>query len=207
MTKKQIREALKKLQEVFEPAGTTPEDPGLRSKYPSLPRAPIRLICCPLDKALNHGSIIRIAECFRIEEVVFAQSRSLDVREFLGAVGTEKWQPYRLDEPVHAVEEAKAQGYRVYGFALREGAVPIRRVHWQFPLAIVMGNESKGLPPEVAELCDEFVGIPLFGIVDSLNVAMATAIALEHAVHHYHFAHPEFLPARRVSQKLLQSKD
>ncbi|MCL6623108.1 MAG: hypothetical protein K6T17_00645 [Fimbriimonadales bacterium] len=203
MTRKQTKQALKKLQEVFEAAGALPEDPGLRGKYPSLPRAPIKLICCPLDKPMNMGSMLRIAECFRIEEVVFSPSCTKEARDFIGAVGAEKWQPYRFEDPLQALESARAKGYRIYGFALREGAVAIRKVRWQFPTAIVMGNEARGLSPEVADLCDEFVGIPLFGLVNSLNVAMASTIALEHAVHHYYETHSEFVPARRISRKLL----
>jgi TrmH family RNA methyltransferase len=45
-------------------------------------------------------------------------------------------------------------------------------------VVLVLGAEREGLPPEVLERCDERVSIPQTGGVDSLNVAMAGAIAL-----------------------------
>ena len=44
------------------------------------------------------------------------------------------------------------------------------------PIAIVMGNESKGVSQNIIELCEEEIMIPRFGGAESLNVAMATSI-------------------------------
>jgi 23S rRNA (guanosine2251-2'-O)-methyltransferase len=43
-------------------------------------------------------------------------------------------------------------------------------------VALVLGNEGKGVRKNVLEHCDRTVGIPMFGHVDSLNVAAATAV-------------------------------
>lgn len=44
--------------------------------------------------------------------------------------------------------------------------------------AWVLGNESWGLPPEVAEACDDVVAIPMYGKAESLNLAMAATVCL-----------------------------
>src|SRR3989344_2824416 len=46
------------------------------------------------------------------------------------------------------------------------------------PLALVVGNEVRGLSPQILKYCDEVVHIPMYGKKESLNVAVATGIAL-----------------------------
>ena len=46
------------------------------------------------------------------------------------------------------------------------------------PVALVIGDEGKGLRRLTKELCDEMVGIPMFGTVESLNVSVATGVLL-----------------------------
>ena len=53
-----------------------PQDPGLREAYTSIPKLPIRLICSPMGKVINHGGLLRIAEAFRIELITFAKEAS-----------------------------------------------------------------------------------------------------------------------------------
>ena len=45
-------------------------------------------------------------------------------------------------------------------------------------VALVVGDEGKGLRRLTKELCDEMVGIPMFGTVESLNVSVATGVLL-----------------------------
>jgi tRNA C32,U32 (ribose-2'-O)-methylase TrmJ len=52
-------------------------------------------------------------------------------------------------------------------------------------------------------MCHVSAAVPLYGIVQSLNVTTATAIALYEAVSAYAKQHPEFEPARQVSRQLL----
>jgi TrmH RNA methyltransferase len=49
-------------------------------------------------------------------------------------------------------------------------------------VAVVVGNEETGLPPEVRDACSALVRIPGTGVLNSLNAAQATAIFL-HALY------------------------
>ena len=49
---------------------------------------------------------------------------------------------------------------------------------WPERVVLVAGNESEGMRPGVRKLCDEIVSIPLANDLDSLNVAVATAVVL-----------------------------
>ena len=52
--------------------------------------------------------------------------------------------------------------------------------HFRYPtsLVVLMGSERQGLQPRHLEICDQVVRIPMLGISDSLNLAVATAVVL-----------------------------
>jgi tRNA G18 (ribose-2'-O)-methylase SpoU len=190
------------LGETWNIAGRTPEDPGLREAYNDLPGAPIRLITLPLSKDVNHGGLLRTADAFRLERVDFSREEDR-ANDFSGHRGTAGWQPYRWIEPEEAITEAIAEGYTLCALTLSERAVSIDEVEWKFPLAIILGAENWGIPPEIEDRCELVAAIPLYGLVTSLNVATAAALAVHAAVTAYAKANPDFQPARTTSRRLL----
>jgi 23S rRNA (guanosine2251-2'-O)-methyltransferase len=190
------------IQEAWENGGKTPDDPGLRETYETIGRAPIRLIVLPLGKAVNHGGMTRIADAYRIERVDLTQEpdRAID---FSGQRGTKTWQPWRWVPFETALAEARQEGYSVAALTLSNRAVDVAQAPWRFPLALVIGEENGGIPDEVERECDFSIAIPLYGLVTSLNVVTATAIALEYALREYSRVAPEFQPVRRGSRRLV----
>ena len=78
------------------------------------------------------------------------------------------------------------QGWRgaIIGTALDADAVDYRRASWETPLMLLMGNEASGLSPALADATTQLIRIPMLGRSDSLNLAVATGIALyEHLRH------------------------
>jgi len=183
-------------------ASGKPGEPGLREAYPKIPRAAIRLIACPMSKAVNHGGLMRLAEAFRLERVDFSPEADGCI-DGSGARGSRELQPHCWVPADRAVAEAKAEGYRVYGVTLVPGAQPLDQVSWRFPCALVMGSEAEGLPPEVLEACDETIAIPLYGLVTSLNVASAAALVVHAAMGSYVRQNRDFEPVRWESRGLL----
>ncbi len=190
------------LDAAWESSGHTPEDPGLREVYAQIPRAPIRLIVLPLGKAINHGGMTRIADAFRIERVDLAKEPDGAV-DFAAQRGSKSWQPWRWVAPDVAMAEARADGYSLAALTLSDRATDVASAVWSFPLALVIGEEATGVPAEIEEQCDFSVAIPLYGLVTSLNVVTATAMALDHALRAYSAQNPEFQPARRGSRRLV----
>lgn len=177
-------------------------DPGLRDVYAEIPRLPIRLICCPLVKDVNQGGMLRLAEAYRLSEVVFSPE-SDGVTDFAGSRGTRIWQPYRWEAVEYSVPAAKRAGFTTVAVTLSERAVPLSDVPWTFPLAVVVGEEKFGVPSFIETQCDLSVAIPLFGLVTSLNVTTAAAIVINDAVTACFREHPEMEPVRNASRRLL----
>lgn len=196
------------LDEAWSEGGKVPADPGLREVYESMPRAPIRVIVLPLGKAVNQGGMTRVADAYRIERVDFSREEDRAI-DFAGQRGTKGWQPWRWVPAGQALTEAKDEGYTVAALTLSDRAVDVAEVTWRFPLAILVGEENNGVPPELESQCDLSIAIPLFGLVQSLNVVTASAIALEYAIRSYRRENPEFQPVRCGSRNLvgLETKD
>ena len=95
------------------------------------------------------------------------------------AQGTQHWVPWR--ERPHAYEtiaEAKARGAWVIVAEQTTGSVPPEQLAPTFPAILVLGGERSGVTPEVIQVADAAVAIPMLGMANSLNVATAAAILL-----------------------------
>lgn len=197
---KRIKDEMK---EAWEAAGRAADDPDLREQFHSLPRAPLTLFCCRMNKAVNHGGLVRLAEAFRLENIVF-ENEVDEVVDFAGLKGTRKWQKYDFAEPLEFIPKLKEKGYRIYALSLENEAKSVQEVKWQFPACIILGREKQGISAEILELADETVAIPMYGMITSLNVGQAGAITVNSAISSYQKQNPSFLPARSASKKLIQ---
>ena len=63
-----------------------------------------------------------------------------------------------------------------------ERSIPFYKVEYQFPLAIVVGNETYGVSKEVLDIADTIVELPMWGINTSLNVMVSCGIILYEAM-------------------------
>ena len=77
--------------------------------------------------------------------------------------------------------QLKERGYWIAGLD-GAGEETVWGLDWDRPTALVVGSEGTGLRPRVRDTCDYLVSIPLRGPAESLNVSVATGIALFAAV-------------------------
>ncbi|MFQ6537777.1 MULTISPECIES: tRNA (guanosine(18)-2'-O)-methyltransferase TrmH [Aphanothece] len=99
------------------------------------------------------------------------------------AQGSQKWVPlHRHPSAADAVAALKRQGFRLYGTHLSADAVDYRQCDFTGPTAFVLGAEKWGLSPEATALVDQAIVIPMSGMVQSLNVSVATATLLFEAL-------------------------
>ena len=78
-------------------------------------------------------------------------------------------------------DELHKQGFKIYASLLNENSVNLYDIDFTEKVAVVMGNESRGVSDEAAELADETYYIPMRGMIQSLNVSVATAVTLYEA--------------------------
>ena len=75
----------------------------------------------------------------------------------------------------------RSRSMTVWGAKCSPSAVPVHSVDFTRPTAIVLGNEHRGLSPELEPFLDGQVFIPMQGMVESLNVSVAAAVLLYEA--------------------------
>jgi tRNA (guanosine-2'-O-)-methyltransferase len=89
-------------------------------------------------------------------------------------------------EKYKSVEECykklKDDGFRIYAAAISDKAKNIYELDLTKKAAIVLGNEHRGLSDEALNLSDGQFIIPMYGMVQSLNVSVSAAIAIYEAV-------------------------
>ncbi len=76
----------------------------------------------------------------------------------------------------------RQQGFKIYASLLRPDAVDLYKIDMTQKVAFVLGNEHRGVSNEAADLADEIFYIPMFGLIQSLNVSVANAVILYEAM-------------------------
>ena len=134
----------------------------------------------------NLGTIIRTVDAVGAKGVILVDDTtdpfSIEtVRATMGSVFAVPLSRASSDSFMAWKKSTKA---RLIGTHLK-GSVDYRRPDYsQGPLILLMGNEQQGLPGNLAAACDTLIRIPQAGRADSLNLAVATGIALYEARRH-----------------------
>ena len=142
------------------------------------------LILDTLQDPGNLGTILRTAEAFACAGVVLSGAcadvyQPKVVRATMGSLY--RVPHFVIEDVQEAVLLARNAGLVTYASYLHEGAGDHTAADLAGRCAIVVGNESKGLSPEIVHLCDRAIRIPMAGEIESLNAAMAAGVLLYEA--------------------------
>ena len=95
------------------------------------------------------------------------------------ALGAEKFVPWEYHEQTwRLMEKLKREGVQIVALEQIKKSVDYRRFRPRFPMALILGNEVKGLNKKILKYADKIIAIPMYGRKESLNVAVATGIAI-----------------------------
>lgn len=78
--------------------------------------------------------------------------------------------------------ELREDGFKIYASAINDKSKNLYDLDLSDKVAIVLGNEHRGVSEEAAEAADDTFMIPMFGMVQSLNVSVAAAVILYEAL-------------------------
>jgi len=129
----------------------------------------------------NLGACLRTAEAAGCAGVILPRDHSADLASPVvakSASGAQIMLPtIHVPNLVRALEQMQKRGFFVYGLA-GDASQSIYETDLTGKTAVVMGAEGRGLRRLVRESCDLLVHIPMLGKVESLNVSVATGVAL-----------------------------
>lgn len=125
----------------------------------------------------NFGAILRVADGFGVQLVVIPEHESVGLTPgaIKASAGASEWVPVsQVTNLARAIETLKEKGFWVYAAAADGDRADT--IDFTGKVALVLGSEGKGARRNVLEHCDRKVAIPMFGHVDSFNVASAAAV-------------------------------
>ncbi len=102
----------------------------------------------------------------------------------MSAGGTKKWiKVSKHPSTEQGLKHLKQQGFQIIATSLCENSKDYREIDYTRPTAILVGEELEGLSEQAKLLADENISIPIIGMVQSLNVSVASALILYQAYH------------------------
>lgn len=132
----------------------------------------------------NFGAIARTAECCGVNALVIAERGSVSV----GADAVKTSAGALMSLPVcrersltSAVKFLKESGFNVVAVS-EKANINYTLADYSVPTVLVMGAEDTGISPEIMDLCDTQVSIPMFGHIGSLNVSVAAGVMMYEVV-------------------------
>jgi tRNA G18 (ribose-2'-O)-methylase SpoU len=159
-------------------------------------RAPIYVIADSIRSLDNVGLLFRLCELIRVKKLYlcgitgYPKGQKLDRRHSwkieradqrikktaIYAVPFVPWEYKR--SALSVVKKLKKEGVQIVALEQASGSVDYREANYNLPLALVVGHEIKGVSQKIIEEADTVAEIPTYGIGNSLNVAIASGIAL-----------------------------
>lgn len=141
--------------------------------------SPFIIVLDKIEDPHNLGAIIRTAECAGAHGVIIPERRSAGLSYTVEKTpaGALEYMPVVRVKNISAVlQKLKDKGIWVYG-ADMDGE-HYKKVNFDGAVALVIGNEGKGISPLVAKDCDVIVSLPMKGKINSLNASVAAGILM-----------------------------
>ena len=120
---------------------------------------PLLIMLDGLTDVRNFGAIARTCECAGVDAIIIPSKNSL----------------------TNTIKFLKESGFKIVA-ATEKGDYDYTKATYTDPTCIIMGAEDTGGPYEHLSLCDEWIKIPLFGSIESLNVSVAAGILIYEAI-------------------------
>lgn len=152
------------------------------SEFKNAEKRPIVIVLDNVRSLSNVGSVFRTADGFSIEKIILcgitAKPPHREIQKTaLGATQSVNWEYY--ESTIETVKQLRLSGYTIVGVEQVTGSTLLNEFSYgQSKIALVFGNEVKGVEQEVLNKCDRFVEIPQTGTKHSLNISVSVGVVL-----------------------------
>lgn len=146
--------------------------------------APENCLVLMLDQIFdpqNFGALIRSAECFGAQAVVFSKNRGSDVTPVVAKAssGASELMPLiRISNLANSLDAFKEAGFEVVAALLDPQAESAYNFEYAPRTVLIVGSEGEGIQPLLRKKSDRLIYLPMKGKISSLNVAQATSALL-----------------------------
>lgn len=141
---------------------------------------PIVLLLDGITDPQNLGAIIRTSAFMGVKSILIPKDRAAllgDTVYRVASGGLEYVRICQVTNLVSSIKSLKDIGFWTVGFS-EHASQDLAEIRKDFPMALIVGNEEKGIRPLVKESCDFLVKLSPQGQLKSLNASVAAALAL-----------------------------
>ncbi len=144
-------------------------------------RMPVALLLDGLTNPRNIGMLFRLAEAARLQCIYTYNMKDLSGSKKLARASRSADQYLQIQElaDLEAVRNLKEENELV-GLEMTTKSIPYVNYHPPRPVVMILGNERAGVSQELIDLSDQCIHIPMLGLKTSMNVAVASGIAVYH---------------------------
>ncbi len=153
------------------------------AEYKNTKKTPLIVVLDNIRSCNNIGSVFRTSDAFLVQKIylcgITATPPNKDIHKT--ALDAEKSVEWKYEERTEdAVRELKEQGFKVYAIEQVENSImlPDFTPSPSEKVAVIFGNEVKGVQQKVVSLCDGSIEIPQFGTKHSFNISVSAGIVL-----------------------------
>ncbi len=140
---------------------------------------PFILILDSIEDPHNLGSILRTADAAGVHGIIIPKRRSALLTNTVAKISTgaiEYIPVVRVTNLTRSVTELKEKGFWIYGTDMN--GTDYRKWDANVPVALIIGNEGKGISTLLKKQVDEMLTIPMIGHVQSLNASVAASLLI-----------------------------
>ena len=137
-----------------------------------------------LEDPHNFGAIIRTSEAAGVDAIIIPKDRQVPVNSTVmktSAGALSNMEIVCVSNLVQAINILKDNGFWVVGTAM-ENAIDYKDIDYSSKIALIIGNEGKGMSRLVMDSCDYIAKIPMVGKINSLNASVASGIMIYEVV-------------------------
>jgi len=146
-------------------------------------KTPIVVVLDHIRSSNNVGSVFRTSDALLVRKIclcgITATPPDKEIHKTaLGAEDSVEWEHFQTTE--EAVEILRKEGYTIIAIEQVEGSIPLQE-YLPAPdakLALIFGNEVKGVQQQIVNLCDQTIEIPQYGTKHSFNISVSAGIVL-----------------------------
>lgn len=140
---------------------------------------PFIIVLDEVEDPHNLGAVIRTAECTGAHGVIIPKRRSATLSYAVGkaSAGAVEYVPVaRVTNIPNTIDMLKERGLWVFGADMN--GTDYTQCNFEGAVALVIGNEGKGIGRLVREKCDQIVSLPMKGKINSLNASVAAGVLM-----------------------------
>jgi len=160
-------------------------EPQMLQALAKLDKPALVLVLDGITDPHNLGAILRSADAVGVDCVVVPKAASVGITPVVRKVASGAAESVLFCQVANlsrTLAELKQLGLWLYGASAGSESVAYTKVDFTGPVGLVMGAEGSGLRRLSRQACDGLIRLPMQGIVDSLNVSVATAVCLYEVV-------------------------